>query len=102
MKERSLYVPATRTIVLSPDASLYSKFHELAHKEQHDKMVPAFVAWSIFYRVRVLNYFVTLWVEWDAHRRARRDMEKLGVWSEQAGQEGRNNLMSYAMRKENS
>jgi hypothetical protein len=94
------YDTRTRRIYLAPDATLYARFHELAHKEQHEKMVPAFVAWSIFYRIRLVSYFVTLWIEWDANRRTRLVMERLGLWTDEACKEGEKNLMSYAMRKE--
>jgi hypothetical protein len=102
MKKYNCYDPRTGEIHLTSDATLWAKFHELAHKEQHEEMVPAFVAWSIFYRVRLVSYFVTLWVEWEAGRRTRRVMERLGVWNDEACKEGKKNLMSYAMRKEKS
>jgi hypothetical protein len=100
MNKRSLYDPRTREIKMSPGASLYSRFHELAHKEQHDTMAPVYLAWAIFRQIRFVDWFVTLCIEYDAHRRARRVMQRLEVWSDEACQEGRNNLISYAMRKE--
>lgn len=96
---KSHYNPDQRKIVLHPNASLYARFHELAHADQHEKMVPAFAAWTIFYRVRVLNYFATLWVEFDANRRAKRVMKVLGIWDDGAAREARKNLMSYVARR---
>src|SRR6266404_8348783 len=97
---KCFYDPETRQIVLTPDATLWARFHELAHKEQHDKMAFVFRAWTVMRYFRILNYFADLWIELDAHFRAKRVMQVLGVWSDEACQEGRNNLMSYAMRKE--
>jgi hypothetical protein len=97
---KSYYQPSTRKIILAPDATAYAKFHELAHKEQHDTMALVFRAWFILRWFKVTNYFATLWIEWDAHCRARAAMMKLGLWNDEARQEGRSNLKSYAMCKE--
>lgn len=93
----SNYNPNTRRIFLEPDASLYCRFHELAHKEQHES-----ARWRILFAarfVRGLTYLATLWLEYDAYRRARKVMEHLGVWSAEAETEARLALRAYK-RKE--
>lgn len=100
MKIRDHYDPNTRTIVLSPDAALYTRFHELAHKEQHETGAAVFVAYAKLRSLRVVGYFVILWLEIDAYRRARRAMEKLGCWDDEARERARKDLMSYVMKRE--
>lgn len=97
---RSHYDPRTREIVLSPCASLYCRFHELAHREQHETRAAPFLAWSKCCPIRVLGYFALLWIEWDAYRRARRVMQRLGVWSKEACIEARNTFISYVTQQE--
>jgi hypothetical protein len=96
---RNHYNPATREIVLAPSASLYSRFHELAHKDQHESNSTVYIAWVILRRARAINYFVTLWIEFDAYRRTRRVMRRLGLWSDEVRQEARSYLRAYALRK---
>lgn len=97
---RSQYDPRTRRITLAPSASLYTQFHELAHQEQHEKQTYAYIAWCLFCRVRLIRHVVTFWIELDAYRRAKVKMIKLGIWNDEACQEAKNNLISYATLKE--
>lgn len=96
----SHYDPRTRTIVLAPDDCLYVRFHELAHKEQHETRTVAFVAWAKFRSLRVVGYLLILWLEIDAYRRARRAMEELGCWNDEARESARKSLMSYVTKRE--
>jgi hypothetical protein len=96
----SWYDPETRTVSIAPNAPLYIRFHEEAHKEQHESGAVCFWLWVRLCRVRVVRYFVSLWVEFDAHRRARKAMERLGLWNQEACNLGRKNLMSYVTLKE--
>lgn len=96
----SFYDPRTRAIHLEPCASLYARFHELAHKEQHEKGAVCFYAWLVLRYFRVVGYLSILWIELDAYLRARRVMLTLGLWNDRACQEAKNNLISYARNKE--
>lgn len=89
------YLPAKKQIVLDPNATLYAKFHEEAHRDQH--LSSAFVFWAWYYgRVfYCLDYVVTLWIEWDAMRRSRKVMQALGVWTDDAKTEAYRGLKSY-------
>lgn len=95
----NLYDPRTRRIYLRPDASLYSQFHEMAHKEQHERGLAVFWTWFYLRRIRLIGYLVTIWIEFDAYRRARRAMQRIGVWSDEYQNEARKGLMSYVTRK---
>jgi hypothetical protein len=86
---RSHYSPRDHKIVLRPDASLYARFHEEAHREQHETSAIVFHFWAHLWFWPVLGRLVTLWIEIDADRRARRVMQKLGVWSVEAAKESR-------------
>lgn len=98
MSGYSNYNPKTRRINLAPDASLYCRFHELAHKEQHES-----AKWRICFAarfVRGFNWIITLLIEYNAYRRARRVMERIGIWSAEAEIEARDALRAYITRKE--
>lgn len=94
------YDARTRQIHLRPDATLYTRFHELAHKEQHETKYCVFMAWLRFGGLRLVDYFLGLWLEIDAYRRARRVMEKLGCWNDEARQRARKCLMNHIRRRE--
>jgi hypothetical protein len=94
----SHFNPQSGKIVLIPGATLYARFHELAHAEQYESAKWRF--WFSTRMVRGLSYLSTLWVEYDAHRRARRVMKRLGVWNADAAAEGNASLKSYITRKE--
>lgn len=94
----SFYDHHTRRVFVRPDASAYVRFHEEAHKAQHDEKAAAFMAWLILSRIRIVGYFVTIWVEIDAYRRTREVMERLNLWSDEACKEGRKKLMTYIVR----
>lgn len=100
MNLRSHYSPRDRKIVLTPSASLYARFHEEAHREQHETNAVCFQFWAHLWFFPLIGRLVTLWIEIDADRRARRVMHKLGVWTVEAEKEARANLMSYFKRKE--
>lgn len=92
------YDPRTDKILLEKGASLYVKFHEEAHREQCKSAKWRFIA--NLRDFRLVNYLATLWIEFDAMRRARVVMEKLGVWSDDVEQEARRSFYSYVRRKE--
>jgi hypothetical protein len=92
---QNYYYPLTKQIVLRPDASLYARFHEEAHRQQHLSAPRLFIVVCVLRGIRVVSYFATLAVEYDAYRRARRVMRRLGLWSEEACQEAKNCLISY-------
>lgn len=96
--ETSRYEPSTDAVHLAPGASLYCRFHEEAHREQCKTRRWRFVA--NLRDFRLVNYLATLWIEYDALRRARAVMEKLGVWTEDAEQEARRSFYSYVRRNE--
>jgi len=97
---RSSYDPRTGEIHCSPGASLYARFHELAHKDQHENGAACYYAWLALRYFRVVGYLSILWIELDAILRARRVMLTLGLWNDRACQEAKNNLISYARMKE--
>jgi hypothetical protein len=95
----SHYSPVTRQIHLQPCETLYGRFHELAHKEQHEKNTLVFRAWVVGRWIRGVQWIVTVWIEFDAHQRARRAMEKLGLWNDAAKKEGWLNLKTYLTQR---
>jgi hypothetical protein len=97
---QSHYSPRDGKIVMAPGASLYARFHEEAHREQHETGATCFWIWRFAWFWPVVGRVVTLWIEIDADRRARKVMHKLGVWTVEAEKEARANLMSYFKRKE--
>lgn len=98
MTEISQYDPNTDTITLRLGASLYERFHEQAHQDQYKSAIWRFLIHAR--GLRFVNYLVTLWIEYDALRRARTVMEKLGIWTDDAEQEARRMFFSYVRRKE--
>lgn len=100
MELENQYRPWDRKIVLRPDASLYARFHEEAHREQHETNSVVFWAWASLHFLRGIGWVVTVWIEWDANRRARRAMEKAGLWTKDAQSEARHSIMSYIKRRE--
>lgn len=96
----SNYDIRTRKVTIAGSASLYERFHEEAHAEQDRESCLPFLVWLHLRQIRLLGYFVTLWVEFDAMRRARRALQKLGLWDQAAAREAKLCLMSYTRRKE--
>jgi Zn-dependent membrane protease YugP len=45
--------------------------------------------------LRLVGWVVTVWIEFDAYRRARVRLERLGHWTADAEKEARRMLMSY-------
>lgn len=94
------YDPRTDEITLDPDASLYVRLHELAHQEQYRNKSWVFRVVLVLRCIRGLNYLATLWIEFDALRRARSVMQTMGVWTDDAEQEARRSFYTYVRRKE--
>lgn len=95
----STYHPSTRQIHHAAGASLYARFHELAHAEQHERMTWLFIIWALGHKIPGVRHVVTVLIELDAHRRARVVMQRLGVWTPEAETEGRLSLRSYLKRQ---
>jgi hypothetical protein len=93
------YNPRSGTVTMRPDASLYAHFHELAHKDQHKELAWPYLFWCALRRLRLVGKVVTIWIEYDAYRRARSRLERLGHWTEEAEKEARRMLMSYIKPK---
>lgn len=89
------YDPRTGTVQLRADASLYAHFHELAHEEQHKELAWPYLFWCGLRKLRLVGWVVTLWIEFDAYRRARARLERLGHWTADAEKEAHRMLMSY-------
>jgi hypothetical protein len=89
------YDPRTGKVGLQSDASLYACFHELAHKEQHEKLGLLFsvLCWSR--RVRIVGWVINLWIEFDAYRRAKARLKRLECWNQASEKEARSGLLSY-------
>jgi hypothetical protein len=100
MAEPNQYDPATDTITLRPDASLYVRFHEEAHREQYRTHSWLVFLRNVFALSALGNYLATIWIEFDALRRARRTMRALGIWNLSAAQEATRGFRSYVFRKE--
>ncbi len=97
--EHSFYDPTTGEIVLHPFATLFTRFHELAHKEQHETRCVFWRIWCFGRWIRGVQWLATLLLELDANRRARRNMIALDLWNPQAETEARQDLRSYFTRK---
>lgn len=100
MHLQSHYSPRDRKVILAPGASLYSRFHEEAHREQHEQNAFVFWFWARAWFLPLIGRIAVIIIEIDADRRARRVMHKLGVWTAAAEKEARENITSYFTRKE--
>lgn len=94
------YNPSTGKVALRSDASLYACFHELAHKEQHETLALPYIFWCGLRKLRLVGWLVTVWIEFDAYRRARVRLKRLGHWTDEAEKEARRMLMSYIVKRE--
>ena len=99
MNLTNYYDPTTRKVFLSPTATLWTVFHEHAHAEQHAKTTFIYILWALFHQIRGIEYLVTILIEWDANRRARNAMIVNGIWTDEARQQARKNLLSYILRR---
>jgi len=97
---RSHYNAESGTIVLSPKACLYERFHELAHQEQHKTRLLIFQLWRLFHRIRGVGWLLTVLIEIDAYRRAKTVMQCIGCWTPDDEQYARRALRSYFVMKE--
>ncbi len=93
------YDPITRKVMLRPDATLFSAYHEYAHAEQHEKKTVLYILWAIFQNVRILGYLATIAIEWDANRLARNAMIQNGIWTEESRQQAKKGLISYILMR---
>jgi predicted PhzF superfamily epimerase YddE/YHI9 len=96
----SWYDPTDGKIHLAPDACLYVRFHELAHKEQYEQRALCSRVWGRACRIRFARYFACLWIEFDAHRRARAVMKVLGLWNDEASRTAWGSLVSYLLKRD--
>lgn len=97
---RSHYNIDTGKIFLVPSATLYTRFHEEAHKEQHQTRC---AIWRIYWYgryIRGIAWLVILLIEFDAYRRARRRLERLGAWNAELAAEAHDALLSHVRRNE--
>ena len=92
------YDPSTGAVNLPESASLYAKFHELGHKNQHLCYPVIFIVMVSLSQIPILGYFVKLAMEWDAYRRAKRQMRYLGLWNKDRAREAGYSLRSYIWR----
>ena len=99
MDTRGSFDPTTGEIKLRHDATLYTKFHEIAHKAQHTEKPFMFVLCCSLRLLPLANYLATLWIEYDALRRARKIMQFLGVWNSAVEREAKRAFRSYVFRK---
>jgi hypothetical protein len=99
MKALSWYNCDTGEIVLSPSATLYARFHEEAHKEQHQTKCLFFRLWWYGRWIRGVQWVVTVLIELDAYRRARRNMIRLDLWNAEADTEGRHDISNYFTKR---
>lgn len=95
----SYYNPILRAVILRDGASKYERYHEEAHQAQHDEKCLCWRVWHSANWVRGIEYLVTLWIEYDAYLRARREMIKNGDWNSETEKEARQGLLSYLKRK---
>lgn len=85
---------------------MYEVFHEHAHEKQHKTGSLVWLVWLVGQRIPGVRYFVTLWLEYDALRRARAEMLraeskfKMRLWDDDAAHDARTKLGSYILRKE--
>ena len=89
------YNPDTGQIVLLPSASLHVRFHEEAHREQHQNQTAIWRVWNYGRWFWPTQWLVTLLIEWDAYRRTRRNMIRLDLWNAAAETEAREILWNY-------
>jgi hypothetical protein len=95
----SSYDCKTGKIEIAPGATLYARFHEEAHKEQHHTKA---VIWRLWWHGRWFHgvqWLTTVLVEFDAYRRARRNMIRLDLWKPEYETEARLDLLSYFTKK---
>lgn len=97
--EISHYDPATRRVNLTPDASLYVRLHEEAHKIQHETQCLPWIAYVHCNGIRILGYLSRIWVEFDAMRRARNVMKQIGCWNVAASNEASTAFKTYIRRR---
>lgn len=97
---QSHYDPRNGRVTLIGASTPYEWFHEKAHKEQHREWCLPFRVWCHLNGIRILGYFATLIVEFDAMLRARRALRWVGSWDIETKKEAWRMLMSYAKRKE--
>jgi len=79
----------------------YDEFHEIAHQVQHRIGCRAYRFWARFNGIRVMQYFATIFVEYDALRRARHAMQWESKWSGASEKEAFMKLGTYIRRREN-
>jgi hypothetical protein len=96
----SKYDTRTGMVTCQPGASLYVRFHEEAHREQHQSKSAIWRIWWYGRWIRGVQWVVTLLIEYDAYRRARRALERLGAWTAELETEAWHGLKSYIKRKE--
>lgn len=94
------YNPQLRQMTLPRHCSQYDRCHEIAHSVQRRVESRAYRAWCRFNGIRVIQYFVVLWIEFDAMLRARHFMEWEGIWSKEVEAEAWGKFMTYIRRKE--
>lgn len=92
------YDPATGGNNLPETASIYSKFHELAHGDQHRNSPVMFIIMISLSNLWVIGYFITLWIEFDAMRRAKRKMMSFQLWDRARSQEAWRQYRTYIWR----
>lgn len=97
---RPSYNPALRQMTLPADATLYDRYHEMAHDVQCHVQCLAFRLWWRFNGIRVLGYLSTVYIEFDAMRRARQALEWARCWTADTRKEGWTKLRSHITRKE--
>lgn len=92
------YNTKTDEVRVAPDASLYCRFHELAHRDQwkNSRLWRGLIRLTTVPRAK---YLATLVVEYDALRRARRVMRKLGIWTPEASNEAGVMFNSYVKKE---
>jgi hypothetical protein len=89
------YHPATRTVTFTPGASLYTRCHEVAHATQHEGRSGLFLLWLAVFWIPFVRRFAVYLIERDARDRARRIMERMGRWDDEAETEANEKLSAY-------
>lgn len=87
-------------MTLSADATLYDRYHETAHDVQRRIQCFPFRAWWKLNGIRLLGYLATVYIEFDAMRRARAALEWDASWTGDMQKEGWTKLMSHIRQKE--